>query len=184
MFRSHTLTMLWVSAIALICTSTTARAEEGVANFKVWETPRTVADLSFINADSEKLSLSAYRGKVVLLNVWATWCPPCRNEMPALDRLEKVLGSPRFVVIALSTDTNGLADVKSFYETLGLKSLGIFLDEDGAAMRELRIIGLPTTILIDQQGFEIARKIGPAIWDSGAVVEFLQGRLNNVKPNP
>ena len=175
--RSPTLILLGVFAIAHMCAGTTACAEEGVVIFNVWETPRPVADLSFTDAEGEKLSLSAYRGKVVLLNIWATWCPPCRKEMPALNRLEQVLGSPRFKVIALSTDTSGLPDVKAFYRTLGLKSLGVYLDEEGAAMRELRIIGLPTTILIDQQGDEIARKIGPATWDSGEVLEFLRERL-------
>lgn len=182
--RSLTLILLWVFAIALMCGGTTARAEEGVVIFNVWETPRPVVEVSFTDGEGKNLSLGAYRGKVVLLNIWATWCPPCRKEMPALDRLERVLGSPRFKVIALSTDTSGLPDVKAFYQTLGLRSLEVFLDEEGSAMRELRIIGLPTTILIDEQGSEIARKIGPATWDSEEVVEFLRGHLNNVKPDP
>ena len=184
MLRLLTLRLVWVCAIALMCAGTTTRAEEPAAIFNVWETPRPVADLSFIDGDGNKMALSAYRGKFVLLNIWATWCPPCRKEMPALDRLEQMLGSPRFKVIALSTDTSGLPDVKAFYQSLGLKSLGVFLDEEGAAMRDLRIIGLPTTILIDEQGSEIARKIGPATWDSEEVVEFLRGHLYNVKPDP
>ena len=180
MLRLLTLRLLWVCATALMCAGSTTRAEEPAAIFNVWETPRPVADLSFIDGDGNKLSLSAFCGKSVLLNIWATWCPPCRKEMPALDRLEQKLGSPRFTVIALSTDTSGLLDVKAFFQAFGLKSLGVYLDEEGAAMRELRIIGLPTTILINEQGYEIARKIGPATWDSAEVLEFLQGRINNV----
>ena len=152
------------------------------AIFNVWESPRPIPDLAFVDADGKQVSLSAFRGKIILLNGWATWCPPCRKEMPALDRLQQTLGGPLFEVVALSTDSSGLQAVNAFYDTLGLKTLRVFLDEDGSAMRDFRIIGLPTTLLVDEQGREIARKIGPAEWDSAEVIAFIRQRIDSVEP--
>lgn len=148
----------------------------------MWESSRPIPDLAFVDVEGKQLSLSAFRGKIIPLNVWATWCPPCRKEIPALDRLEQTLGGPQFEVVALSTDSSGLQGVKAFYESLGLKSLQIILDEEGSAMRDFRIIGLPTTLLVDEQGREIARKIGPAAWDSAEVIAFLRERIDSAEP--
>ena len=181
-FRSWKTAALLALAFAGLFGDAKAGGQSPAVPFNVWESPRPIPDLAFVDVEGKQLSLSAFRGKIVLLNVWATWCPPCRKEMPALDRLEQALGGPRFEVVALSTDSSGLQGVKAFYETFGLKSLQIFLDDEGSAMRDFRIIGLPTTLLVDEQGREIARKIGPASWDSAEVIAFLRGRIDSVEP--
>lgn len=122
--------------------------------------------LQFTDADGTALSLADFRGRAVLLNIWATWCGPCRKEMPALERLQAILGSGDFEVVALSIDRSGLAAVQPFFDELGIENLAIYLDESAAAMSALGITGIPTTLLIDRDGREIRRWAGPAEWDS------------------
>ena len=121
------------------------------------------------------MNLADFRGKVVLLNIWATWCAPCRREMPTLERLQAELGGPDFEVVALSIDRKGLPVVKEFYQELGLQELAMYVDEAGAAQRALNALGLPTTLLLDRDGSEIGRLLGPAEWDSPEMVSFIRG---------
>ncbi|MDE2166340.1 MAG: TlpA family protein disulfide reductase [Alphaproteobacteria bacterium] len=140
--------------------------------------PRSLPELHFANADGKDLSLGDFRGRVVLLNLWATWCVPCRKEMPTLDRLDAKLGGPGFEVVALSIDRRGLAAVQPFFKELGIKALRIYLDQSGKAAFTLDAPGLPTTLLIDRDGREIARKIGPAEWDSPEIEEVIRQHLS------
>ena len=134
--------------------------------------PRT--DVEFTDIDGRLVTLGDRRGKVVLLNLWATWCPPCVREMPALDRLQAKLGGPDFEVVVLSEDRAGAPLVIAFYDRLGLTFLGKYLDPNSRAMRALKVLGLPTTILIDRDGNEVGRVIGPAEWDSDAAVALIR----------
>ena len=143
--------------------------------FSPLETPRELPELSFINGDGGEMTLDEFAGKTVLLNIWATWCVPCREEMPALDRLQAKLGGPDFEVVPLSIDREGLPVVKAFYEELGLKALGIYVDQSGKANRQLGAVGIPTTLLVDREGRELGRTLGPAQWDSDEILEFLRG---------
>jgi len=119
-------------------------------------------------------NLADFKGKVVLLNIWATWCGPCRNEMPALDRLQAGLGGSDFEVVALSIDRGGMDAVRKFFADIGIGTLAMYLDSSGQALRTLSALGLPTTLLIDREGREIGRLIGPADWDSPEMVEFVR----------
>jgi len=139
--------------------------------------PRPLPPLQFATADGQRLSLADFRGRAVLLNFWATWCAPCRKEMPTLDRLQSRLGGPNFQVVALSIDRLGLAAVAPFYKKLGLASLGIYLDPTGKTAAALDLPGLPTSLLIDAQGREVARKIGPAEWDAPATLDKIRRYL-------
>lgn len=181
MRMSRSLRSFGGAVVCLLAATVTATAVAQQAAFpmKILETPQPILDLPFIDATGRETSLGAFRGKVVLLNVWATWCPPCRQEMPSLDRLQRALGGPRFEVVALSLDSGRLQDVASFYEEYGIENLGVFIDETDTAMRALRIIGLPTTLLIDEQGREIGRKLGPAEWDGAEALAFLRERIAN-----
>jgi thiol-disulfide isomerase/thioredoxin len=140
-------------------------------------TPRAVADLRFQDADGKAHSLSDFHGKVVLLNLWATWCAPCRKEMPALDRLQQALGGPDFEVVALSLDNGGPAVVRQFYDQIGIRALGIYVDSAMEATGKLRALGVPTTLLLDREGRERWRKTGPAEWDSPEIIESLRAKL-------
>jgi thiol-disulfide isomerase/thioredoxin len=138
------------------------------------ETPRALLSPGFSDAGGRKLTLDDFRGKVVLLNVWATWCVPCREEMPTLDALQAQLGGEEFIVAPLSIDEGGLPPVKKFYDEIGIAHLGIYLAESIRAQFALGVFGLPTTMLIDRDGREIARLVGPAEWDSPEMIAFLQ----------
>lgn len=127
--------------------------------------PRPVANVGFEDGDGRKRSLADFRDKVVLLNVWATWCAPCRKEMPTLDRLQARLGSADFEVVALSIDRDGQPVVRRFFDEINVRSLKVYVDTSTEAMSKLAIVGVPTTLLIDRKGREIARYTGVAEWD-------------------
>jgi thiol-disulfide isomerase/thioredoxin len=164
----------------------TAETERGAAggsptaepfDLSVHDEPRPVPEIRFTDDEGHALTLADFRGRAVLLNVWATWCVPCRKEMPSLDRLEKQLGSKNFIVLPLSIDRNGATAVKPFYQELGLASLGIYLDPGGRAQSALAISGIPATLLIDREGREVARKMGPAEWDSPEMIGLIRRYL-------
>ena len=164
-------------AVALVVATGAASAQETAFDFGMLSAPQVMPELQFGDSSGKRLSLADFRGKYVLLNVWATWCPPCRQELPTLDRLQEELGGSGFQVIALSTDTGRLGFVKRLYRQLGLPETGIFIDETGSAMRDLRVFALPTTVLIDGEGNEVGRKIGPAVWDSLEAVAFFRASI-------
>lgn len=135
--------------------------------------PRPVANVGFEDGDGRKRTLADFRGKVVLLNIWATWCVPCRKEMPTLDRLQSKLGSKDFEVVALSIDRGGRAVVKSFYDEINIRSLALYVDATTEAGDKLGVVGVPTTLLLDREGLEVGRVTGAAEWDSAAVVDVI-----------
>jgi len=144
-------------------------------NFKLHDAPKPLPEITFRDGSGKGLSLAAFRGKVVLLNVWATWCGPCRREMPALDRLQAKLGGPGFTVAALSIDRKGIEVVRPFYKEVGIRNLAIYISSSGKATGQLAVTGLPTTLLIGRDGRELGRLVGPAEWDAPKMVEFLKG---------
>jgi thiol-disulfide isomerase/thioredoxin len=157
-----------------------ARAEPTLLDklpFTLLDAPRPLPQLNFVNGDGEPMTLSDLHDRIVLLNVWATWCVPCRKEMPALDRLQAKLGGPAFVVVPLSIDRQGLEVVERFYRALGLKSLGIYLDKSSNAAHAINSLGVPTTLLIDREGRELGRKLGVAEWDGTEMVSRIKGYL-------
>ncbi len=143
------------------------------APFIALQTPRPVAPLSFSNGDGAPLTLADFHGRMVLLNLWATWCVPCRKEMPALDRLQAKLGGPGFAVVPLSIDHRGRDAVARFYREVGVKSLRIYVDKSANVIYAVNAVGMPTTLLIDAQGRELGRVIGPAEWDGHAMLSTL-----------
>lgn len=145
--------------------------------FDLLDPPRPLPELRFVDGEGRPLTLADFRGKVILLNIWATWCIPCLREMPTLDRLEAKLGGPDFQVVVLSIDTAGVAVVKKFYKALKLKALGIYVDKTTRARVALGIAGIPTTLLIDRRGREIGRYAGPAEWDDTPAIEFIRRYL-------
>jgi thiol-disulfide isomerase/thioredoxin len=140
----------------------------------VFEPPRPVSELRIQDDQGHDLTLADFRGRVVLLNVWATWCVPCRQEMPTLDRLQARLGGKDFLVMALSIDRKGAEAVRGFYREVGVEKLAIYVDPSGKGSRSLAIPGVPTTLLIDREGREVARKMGEAQWDSPEMVSLVE----------
>ena len=162
-------------AALVFLTGIAAAHAEGPTSIPLLDEPRAVEEFVFADAEGNARSLNDFKGKVVLLNLWATWCVPCRTEMPALDRLEGQLGSDKFSVLALSLDRNGEKAVRAFYEKVGINSLPIMVDQANFSARTFHIFGLPSTFLLDTEGREIGRFIGPAEWDHPEMVAFLEG---------
>lgn len=147
------------------------------AAMSLHDTPQAISDFRFEDGSGQPVTLADFAGKVVLLNIWATWCIPCRHEMPTLDRLQAELGGLDFEVVALSIDRAGMDVVRQFYGEIGIERLAIYIDSGGKAAGALGAVGLPTTLLIDRQSREVGRLVGPAEWDAPEMVAFLRSRL-------
>ena len=154
-----------------------ARVAQRSFVFRPHPAPRPLPNIDFEDGHGRKLTLADFKGKVVLLNIWATWCTPCRKEMPTLDRLQKRLGGPAFEVVALSIDQGGAFTVKKFFDEIGVQALAIYVDKTAQVGGDLGIVGLPSTLLIDGAGREVGRVIGPAEWDSSEVISLIRGYL-------
>lgn len=152
-------------------------ATGAMTTFVFKATSEPLPDIQFLNASGTEKTLASLRGKVVLLNVWATWCAPCREEMPGLDRLQSQLGSDKFEVVALAVDKNGVEGAKKFLSDIRATSLGVYADPTAKEGTRLKVIGMPTTILIDAEGREIGRLIGPAKWDSEDAKRLIEAQL-------
>ena len=137
-----------------------------MAKLVVHKAPRDRIDETFRDLYGNPVTLADYSGKVVLLNIWATWCPPCRAEMPSLDRLAGDMEGADFAVIALSTDRGGVERVARFFADVQIENLKIMLDRSGNFSRQAGVLGLPATLILDRRGREIARLLGDADWDS------------------
>ncbi len=164
--------------IAPVRDAASASSRAGFA-FNIYPQPRALPNVRFSDVEGRAMTLRDFRSKIILLNVWATWCPPCRKEMPTLDRLQSKIGGPDFEVVALSIDQGpqSLYLVQEFYRQSGVESLGIYMDPSGDASRDLAVAGLPTTLLIDREGREIGRKIGPAEWDSPEIIALIRAYI-------
>lgn len=145
-------------------------AKGEVAAMAIAKTPEPMPDIVFKGPDGQPKTLADFKGKTVLLNLWATWCVPCRKEMPALDRLQARAGSDRFEVVTINVDTARLDRPKAFLDEIGVKSLAYYSDPKAEIFFQLKqaaeVVGLPATFLIDPSGCQIGLMSGPAAWDS------------------
>jgi thiol-disulfide isomerase/thioredoxin len=152
-----------------------------VAAVNLAKAPLKVPDLAFQDANGKQLTLADWRGRTVLLNLWATWCVPCRKEMPALDALQGKLGGAEFEVVAVNIDTRDAEKPKAFLKEIGVSRLGYFADPSAKIFQDLKSIGrafgMPTTLLIDRHGCEIGSIAGPAEWASPDAVRLIEAVL-------
>ena len=149
-----------------------------MAAFLVKADRPNVPDLVFKDSSGGEVKLSKWQGRVVLLNLWASWCAPCRKEMPTLNDVQKQLGSKDFEVVALSVDGKGLEASAAFLKETGADSLGLYVDETTTSLNALQALGLPVTVLIDRKGREIGRLLGPAEWNSAEAVALIKAALS------
>jgi len=171
-------TRAWLAAGALllmVAGGPRASAQDTLEGF-VW-LERPVPEIIFADATGAPRTLADFKDRIVLLNLWATWCVPCREEMPSLDRLQKKLGGADFMVLPLSLDKGGRAVIEEFYAEFGIEHLGIYVDPTVRAGMELGAVGIPTTLLISAEGVELGRKIGPAEWDSPEALALIGSYL-------
>ena len=147
------------------------------------KSPIRVSDLAFRDADGRERKLAEWKGRVVLLNLWATWCVPCRREMPALDKLEKELGGPAFQVVAVNIDTRDPDKPKGWLQDNKIDRLAYFADPSAKIFQELkaagRAFGMPTTLLVDPIGCEIATLAGPAEWAGKDAIALVKAALGS-----
>lgn len=158
-----------------------ASAQEGFGDgYVIYENAEPVPAVAFRHKAGgliRDVSLQDFAGKVVVLNFWATWCPPCVAEMPSLDRLQAALGEEGLEVVALSEDRGGFQQIDPFYEARGLERLARYVDEGGALARHFGISVMPTTILIGRDGVPVGEVRGAAEWDSPEAQKLLRALL-------
>ena len=170
MNRRHVLTFT-----AGLCFATGKGGAAAPPNFAMSETPKPLPEFQFTDSGGKALTLADFKGKVVLLNIWATWCVPCRKEMPTLDRLQATLGGADFVVLPMSIDRKGMDSVTKFYTEIGIQHLSRYVAPSANQVLDtLGVWGLPATLLIDRQGRELGRLEGPAEWDSPDMINTLK----------
>lgn len=168
----------FIALAAALAMAPSAQAAETAQAFPLLDEPVPVPEIAFADGAGTPRSLADFRGKIVLLNIWATWCVPCRTEMPTLDRLQGQLGGPDFEVVALSIDRNGAEAVRKFFSEIGVQYLDVNIDVSSRAAFSLAVVGLPATLLIDRNGMEMGRLIGPAEWDAPEMVAFLESVIS------
>jgi thiol-disulfide isomerase/thioredoxin len=148
-----------------------------MATFVFRKTPEPLPDINYIDSTGTARTQADLKGRVVLLNLWATWCVPCLKEMPGLDRLQKELGSDKFEVVALSVDRAGPDAAKKFLDKIKVQNLKLYADASAKAAISLKAVGMPTTLLLNAQAQEIGRLVGPAEWDSADAKKLIGAAL-------
>lgn len=159
-------------------TGLAALARGQMTTFVAKEKPVDVPPFIFQDANGAERKLAEWKGKVVLLNLWATWCAPCRKEMPALDRLQGELGGDKFEVVALSIDKGGLDLPRSFLEKIKVQHLDLYNEPTAKVGPRVKAYGMPTTLLLNPEGREIGRLVGPAEWDSEDALTLLKAAIS------
>jgi len=162
---------LIVLLAALVATS--ARADAPIET----AAPQPLTPLAFETLNGQPASLADFAGKVVVLNLWATWCAPCREEMPSLDRLQAQFADRDLIVLTLSVDRAGPERVQKFLDEIGVRQVHVYRDPKAAATRAVRVPGLPATILVNRKGEEVGRVLGIAQWDGPPAVAAIEKLL-------
>jgi thiol-disulfide isomerase/thioredoxin len=167
---------IYLSLLTLFCGILAPLASANTAKLERFVAPSlatTVPDITFTTAQDKTETLADYRGRIVILNLWATWCGPCVEEMPALDNLAKVLDPRRFAVLPVAVGRDDLSSVARFYGTNDINYLPALVEEQKSLTRKIRPRGLPLTLIIGREGQEISRVYGAVEWDSKEMVAML-----------
>ena len=164
-------------AIADVATAEAAR--EGTMKKLLFQGAFDVSEVVFTDPDGGEYRLSHFAGKHVLVNFWATWCAPCRKEMPMLSELQTEYGGDSFEVVTIATGRNEVPGIRRFFDEVGVDNLPLYLDPRSGLARDMGVLGLPITLILDPEGNEIARMRGDAEWNSPsakAIIETLLGQ--------
>jgi thiol-disulfide isomerase/thioredoxin len=151
-----------------------AMREDGLPKLMVHEAPRGPVEASFVTPTGGARSFEDFRGDLLVVNIWATWCPPCREEMPSLDRLSAELEDAPVQVLAIAAERGGMRKAPAFMKEIGAKNLIGYADESLKLPRQVGLLGMPTTLILDPQGREIARYQGDAVWDDPEAVALIR----------
>ncbi len=148
-----------------------ALREGDMKKLALHEAPVAIPEVVLLDAEDGEHSLAEYRGKWVVLNFWATWCAPCRREMPSLERLQAAM--PELAVVPVATGRNAVEGIRRFFDEAGVKALPILRDPQSELARGMGVMGLPVTVILNPEGQEVARLIGDAEWDSDSAKAVL-----------
>jgi thiol-disulfide isomerase/thioredoxin len=148
-----------------------------LAAFLVRPERKLLLDIAFQDGVGTELKLSNWKGRVVLVNLWATWCVPCRKEMPALAELQSKFGSNDFEVVAISVDRKGLEASSAFLKETHATALKLYVEPSSRILNDLQALGLPATVLVDREGREIGRLLGPAEWNSPEALNLIKAAM-------
>ncbi len=149
-----------------------------MAVFELWPEPRPLPQDMIFESATGPVRFADFQGRVLLVNLWATWCAPCIEELPTLDRLQAELGGPDFRVLPVSLDREPVAQAQAALEKFGASRLRTIADREMAVMGSLGITGLPTTLLVDRQGREIGRYVGPADWSGPEATALVRAAID------
>jgi thiol-disulfide isomerase/thioredoxin len=168
--------LIFLAFLGVLVAPETTRAQDlnPPPGFQLHATPLPVGDIAFLDVEGRTVRLADFKGRVVLINLWATWCPPCRAEMPSLQELQKLLGPEGLVVAPVSLDQKGKALVVPFYRENNLQTLPMFFDPEMRLNPALKLRGVPSSVLIGRDGWEIGRLEGPYPWADKRMVGFLR----------
>jgi thiol-disulfide isomerase/thioredoxin len=169
------------AAPAAVNKVTRALARGALSAFLVKAERPLAPELKFFDAQGKPRSLKEWQGQVVLVNLWASWCAPCRKEMPSLEALQRRFGSKDFEVVAISVDRGGVKVAQQFLEDTQSRLLRLYVDPSAKAIETLGALGLPVTVLIDREGKEIGRLLGPADWSSPEALQLINVAINEVQ---
>jgi thiol-disulfide isomerase/thioredoxin len=179
------LALLYTAAMALAnpavadVVAAKAAVEGDMRKLVFHATPKPVADVDFMTFDEAPLNLSEWHGKWVVLNFWATWCAPCRKEMPMLSALQEDLGSDTFEVMTIATSRNPPVKMKAFFDDIGVTNLPLHRDPKSMLARQMAVLGLPVTVLLNPEGKEVARLTGDADWSSDSARAVLVALMSS-----
>ncbi len=158
--------VIWWSQAALFCLAVGVKPATALDTLAWLDSPFQVPETSYLIEGGGSGTLGEYRGKVIVLNFWATWCPPCIEELPSLDRLAALHAGSHLAVITMAMDRASEEKIKAFHDEHGLGHLTIQRDPDMKLARSMRLFGLPTTFLVDHRGNVVAQLVGEAQWDT------------------
>ncbi len=168
---------LAVSANAADVTAAKAALSGDMLKLRFHEVPQTTAFVRFQDFDGNPLSMAEYQGKLTVVNFWATWCAPCRKEMPHLAELQTEFGGETFDVVTIATGRNNPAAMVRFFDQIGVENLPLHRDPKGKLAQSLGVTGLPTTVVFDAEGRELARMVGDANWASDSAKAMIRALL-------
>ena len=165
--------------IIFIFLITNVVAEEllGIKNIVIHKAPKTYDNVIFLDKKDQKININEYRGNLLVLNFWATWCEPCKEEMPSLDRLQQKYDKQDFQILAISVDRGPKKKSVNFFNEYEIQNIDLFFDDKNNIPREVRAAGLPFSFFIDQEGNQIAKFIGPTEWDSNYFQDYIDSNL-------
>ena len=164
-----------------LAASSSQDGKGGMSKLVYASAPETLPEISFADDSGQTRNLADWKGKVVLLNLWATWCAPCKQEMPSLDRLQAALGGNDFAVVPVSLDRGSADGPRKYLASNKLANLPLFLDATGGLAGKVGAIGLPASLILDRDGHEVARLLGPAEWDSSAAQDVIRAVIAGKK---